>query len=67
MPCFLLSTGLENTDFSNMCLFIAGHIAQRRAHQVCKKASDAYTESEVKMYRYVTGKRKIFALMLSAI
>lgn len=65
--CFLFTSGSEEAGFSNMYFFTAGHIAQRRSHQVCKKASDAYTESEVKMYRYLTGKRTIFALMLGTI
>lgn len=67
MPCFLFTSGLEEAGFSNTYFFTAGHIAQRRSHQVCQKASDAYTESKVKMYRYLTGKRTISALILGTI
>jgi len=68
MSFFLFNSGLEEAGFYNMYFFFtAGHIAQRRSHQVCKKTNDAYAESEVKMYRYLTGKRTVSALMLGTI
>lgn len=62
MPCFCFPLGYRKLVSLMHIFFTAGHIAQRRPHQVCKKANDAYTESEVKMCRYLES--EISALML---
>lgn len=69
MHCFQFPSGLEDSVsvIYTFFFFTAGHIAQRRSHQVCQKANDASAEGEVKMYRYLTGERIISTLILGTI